>query len=149
MSLKTIPIRNGPQVFICALATQATDGGKDPCPTLDFFKTVAAQQPEETAKMAKLLQHIACDGPPANEEKFKHLPGTESLYEIKTTRLRVLCFWDDNRLIVCTHGFVKKTNKTPKRELNRAEQKRADYFRAKKSGVLNHEQAHQNALRVL
>ena len=43
---------------------------------------------------------------------------------------RLLSFWDtrSETLIVAPHGFVKKTQKTPKREIARAEAIRKDYF---------------------
>ncbi len=41
---------------------------------------------------------------------------------------RVLYFFYDGGLIVLTNGFVKKTNKTPVRELELAKERRADYI---------------------
>ena len=37
-------------------------------------------------------------------------------------QIRLLAFWDPNKnsLIICTHGFVKKTQKTPKLEIEKA-----------------------------
>jgi len=39
---------------------------------------------------------------------------------------RLLAFWDKrnnkNTLVICTHGFVKKTDKVPKNEIERAKQ---------------------------
>jgi len=41
-------------------------------------------------------------------------------YDIQQVRL--LAFWDPNirSLIICTHGFIKKTQKTPKKEIEKA-----------------------------
>ena len=43
---------------------------------------------------------------------------------------RLLSFWDtrDETLIVATHGIVKKTQKTPKKEITKAETLRKEYF---------------------
>jgi phage-related protein len=48
------------------------------------------------------------------------------------SQLRVLAFWDkrDKRrtLVLATTGFIKKTQKTPKSEIERAERIRNKYF---------------------
>jgi phage-related protein len=45
---------------------------------------------------------------------------------------RLLVFWDKrnnkNTLVICTHGFVKKTDKVPKTEIERAKQMMKQYF---------------------
>lgn len=52
---------------------------------------------------------------------FKHLEGSNGIYEIrvKTTfrEIRILCFIDKTDLIVLTNCFLKKTRKTPFREI--------------------------------
>ena len=44
---------------------------------------------------------------------------------------RVLYFFVSGQKIVLTNGFVKKTQKTPKAEIERAKRYRADYFSRK------------------
>lgn len=48
---------------------------------------------------------------------------------------RLLAFWDktenDETLVLATHGFVKKTQKTPKNEIKKAEEIRREYFEQK------------------
>lgn len=64
---------------------------------------------------------------------FKKLKGTE-IWEFRTlhsgTCYRLLAFWDTRTetLIVATHGFQKKSQKTPKKEIEKAEQLRKKYF---------------------
>jgi phage-related protein len=45
-----------------------------------------------------------------------------------------LAFWDTDAetLVIATHGFVKKTQKTPRKEINKAEAVRILYFNSKK-----------------
>ena len=47
-------------------------------------------------------------------------------------QIRLLAFWDKrnkgNTLVIATNGFIKKTQKTPKKEINRAEQITNQYF---------------------
>lgn len=70
-------------------------------------------------------------------ELFKKLKGEIWEFRTKylTRQIRLLAFWDKNdskeTLVVATHGFVKKTQKTPKNEIERAEQIRKDYFNLK------------------
>lgn len=47
---------------------------------------------------------------------------------------RLLAFWDTDKdtLVVATNGFVKKTPKTPSKEIAKAEELRKIYFNSKK-----------------
>ncbi|MFP4166428.1 MAG: type II toxin-antitoxin system RelE/ParE family toxin [Opitutales bacterium] len=141
MILKTKLVRPKGKVEIRAIATWADNEGKDPCATLKFCQEIKDKHPGELTKLTRLWNDIARNGPPSNDQKFKDLPGTNGLYEIKTTKLRVICFWDDGSLIICTHGFVKKSQKTPKNEITRAEKARNQYFHEKEKGTLEHEPA--------
>lgn len=52
----------------------------------------------------------------------------------KGIQYRLLAFWDTDAetLVIATHGFVKKTQKTPRKEINKAEAVRILYFNSKK-----------------
>mgnify|MGYP001033477284 CR=1 FL=1 len=52
----------------------------------------------------------------------------------KGIQYRLLAFWDTDAetLVIATHGFVKKTQKTPSKEINKAEAIRKLYFNSKK-----------------
>lgn len=47
---------------------------------------------------------------------------------------RLLAFWDtdEETLVIATNGFVKKTQKTPLKEIAKAEELRKLYFNSKK-----------------
>lgn len=69
-------------------------------------------------------------------EKFlKHLTGTNGLYEIKieyqSNIYRVFCCFDKGKLIVLFNGFHKKTQKTPKNEIEKALRIMNEYFKNK------------------
>ena len=70
---------------------------------------------------------------------LKHLEGTESLYEIRISttlkQIRIFCFFDKGQVIVLTNCFVKKRQKTPKKELELAIKLKKEYFVFKKRGV--------------
>ena len=59
---------------------------------------------------------------------------TDEIWEFRTRfdkqQIRLLAFWDPNikSLIICTHGFVKKTQKTPKSEIKKALEFRKKYL---------------------
>jgi len=65
---------------------------------------------------------------------FKKL--TNEIWEFRTRysklQYRLLAFWDKtekpNTLVICTHGFVKKSQKTQKDEIEKAERIRKIYF---------------------
>lgn len=69
-------------------------------------------------------------------EKFlKHLTGTNGLYEIRiehqSSIYRIFCCFDDGKLVVLFNGFQKKTQQTPKREIDKAEKLMNQYFENK------------------
>ena len=49
-------------------------------------------------------------------------------------KYRLFAFWDTqtDTLVIATHGIIKKTQKTPKKEIAKAERIRQEYFDAKK-----------------
>jgi phage-related protein len=68
---------------------------------------------------------------------FKKL--TATIWEFRTlcnqTYYRLFAFWDKtkgkNTVVLVTHGLIKKTGKTPKTELEKAEHIRKQYFAQK------------------
>ena len=71
-----------------------------------------------------------------DSDLFKKLEGTD-IWELRTqyegNQYRLLAFWDKDtkRLVVATHGFVKKTWKVPSKEIARAEALRKEYYATK------------------
>jgi phage-related protein len=70
------------------------------------------------------------------ETYLKHLESTDALYEIRiqlgSDIFRIFCFFDQGQLIVLANGFQKKTQKTPKKEIEKALKIREEYFNEKK-----------------
>ena len=58
------------------------------------------------------------------EVYLKHIENTEGLYEIRVQQgndiFRIFCFFDQGQLVVLANGFQKKTQKTPKKEIELA-----------------------------
>lgn len=65
-----------------------------------------------------------------------HLKNTTGLYEIRVqvgnNIFRIFCFFDLDNIVVVGHGFQKKTQKTPKQQIERAEQIKKEYYESKK-----------------
>lgn len=68
-----------------------------------------------------------------DKELFKKLENS-NIWELRTLFngicYRLFAFWDTKKqtLVVATHGIVKKTQKTPKKEIEKAEAIRQEYF---------------------
>lgn len=71
-----------------------------------------------------------------DKELFKKLENTD-IWELRTLFnnecYRLFAFWDTNleALVIATHGIVKKTQKTPKKEIEKAKNIRKEYFNDK------------------
>lgn len=70
------------------------------------------------------------------ETYLKHLENTEGLYEIRVQLgsdiFRIFCFFDQGQLVILAHGFQKKTQKTPKQEIDKALKIKKEYESEKK-----------------
>jgi phage-related protein len=74
----------------------------------------------------------------SDHELFKKLKG--EIWEFRTlfnkTHYRIFAFWDkaekEETLVLTSHGIIKKTAKTPEKEVEKAEQIRLKYFEFKK-----------------
>ncbi len=71
------------------------------------------------------------------EKFFKHLEGTDALYEIRvkvgSDIYRIFCCFDRGNLIILFNGFQKKSDKTPRQEIERAEKLKHQYYESKKA----------------
>ena len=68
---------------------------------------------------------------------FAKLDGT-NIWEFRilfnNVKYRLFAFWDtqSEALVIATHGIIKKTQKTPKKEMAKAERIRQEFFNAKR-----------------
>lgn len=67
---------------------------------------------------------------------LKKLENTEGIYEVRIITyqksIRILCFFDEGSLVVLTNAFIKKSQKTPKKEIKLAEELKYEYLKIKK-----------------
>lgn len=63
---------------------------------------------------------------------FKHIEDSTGLYEIRVESgsniYRVFSFFDKGQLVILINGFQKKSQKTPKKEIEIAEKLKKQYF---------------------
>ncbi len=81
-----------------------------------------------TINLLETVEHVP-------EKYFKHLSGTDGLYEIRvefgSNIYRIFSFFDAGKLIIAINGFQKKTSKTPKSEIDKALKIKKQYFNEK------------------
>jgi phage-related protein len=98
---------------------------------IDFMELLDDKTREKIYYNARKVQMVN------DPELFKKL--NEFIWEFRTkfnkNQYRLLAFWDKTdsaeTLVLATHGFVKKTQKTPKGEIKKAEEIRKEYFEQK------------------
>ena len=65
------------------------------------------------------------------ETYLKHIENTDGLYEMRvqlgTDIFRIFCFFDRGQVVVLVNGFQKKTQRTPKKEIELALKIKAEY----------------------
>ena len=102
-----------------------TEDGTEP--VKEFLKTL---DDKLMAKMVKTIELLAVNGTDLREPYSK--PLRNGIFEVRakegTDAARVLYFFVIGKKIILTNGFVKKTQKTPAKELETAEKYRADYM---------------------
>ena len=65
------------------------------------------------------------------ETYLKHVENTDGLFEIRVQLsgniFRIFCFFDQGQLVVLANGFQKKTQKSPRKEIDKALKIKAEY----------------------
>lgn len=101
----------------------------------NYFEDFLLDQPEKVQdKIFKIIEAIeTLERVPSNY--LKHLTGTDGLYEARiqlgSNIWRVFCFFDGDKLVVLMNGFQKKTQKTPKSQIEKALSIMAEYYEQK------------------
>lgn len=85
--------------------------------------------------MIALMDHVAQDvrGPRGLGTDLAHQISGE-IYEFIKGDVRVFWFYDKGNVVICSHGIVKKGQKTPKKDIEAAERVFREYFSEKKAG---------------
>ena len=88
-------------------------------------------QHKQVSLCIELLQQ---NGTHMNENITKHLE--DGIWELRPGNNRVYYFFFKNDTFVLLHQFRKKSQKTPKREIEKAKRERNDYLSRKENGKL-------------
>ncbi len=98
----------------------------------DFFKDQKQKVKDKiiwTFELIEELQRVP-------ETYLKHVENTDGLFEIRvqfgSDIFRIFCFFDQGQLVVLANGFQKKTQKTPKKEIEKALKIKEEYEKEKK-----------------
>ena len=102
------------------------DNGK--CPVEDYLNALSQKQVEKVFFVLDLIEQFNI----VPRKFFKKLEATDDIWEARVQHgnniFRFLGFFDGNDLVILNHAFTKKTQKTPKKEIKKAEQRKQEYF---------------------
>lgn len=94
---------------------------------LDFYQSQAEEVQRKIEWTLNLLQMIER----VPKKYFDHITGTDGLYEVRVEMngniFRIFAFFDKGNLVVLGNGFQKKSQKTPKTEIDRALRIKEEY----------------------
>jgi len=98
---------------------------------IDFYKNQDLKIQEKIEYVLDLVRferHVP-------KKFYKLLENTDGIWEVRVITtfksIRILCFQDKGDLIVLTNCFLKKTQKTPKKEIKMAERLKKEYLKEK------------------
>jgi phage-related protein len=97
------------------------------CPVQEFLDSLTGKVAQKIIWVLRLLEDLET----VPSTYFKKLTGTdiwECRIQYEHNSYRIFCFFDRHSVLVLTHGFMKKTQKTPKQEIERAESYRKEFL---------------------
>jgi phage-related protein len=96
-------------------------------PVEDFLDTLSDNQTKKILWVLKLVRELD----PVPSQYFTKLINTDDIWEIRAQLggniFRLLGFIEGDSLVILTNGFQKKTQKTPRREIELAEARKREY----------------------
>jgi len=101
---------------------------------IEFYLEQDEKVREKIEYVFKLIRNVP-NVPNVPKKFLQHMNGTDGLYEIRvefeSNIYRIFCCFDKGNLIVLFNGFQKKTQKTPKSEIELALKLKREYFNSK------------------
>lgn len=101
---------------------------------IDFYKS---QETKVQEKIGYVLDLVRFEKQ-VPTKFFKSLENTDGIYEVRVITtfksIRILCFFDQGELVVLTNCFLKKSQKTPRKEIKMAEKLKKEYMTEKYGG---------------
>jgi phage-related protein len=106
-----------------------TDSGR--VPVKEFIDSLASRTQQKFFAVVGMLENLGKSLPEPHAK-----PLGNGIYELRYKgqegHIRILHFFYDENRIIFTNGFIKKSNKTPKREIELAEDRRTHFFNRRK-----------------
>jgi phage-related protein len=97
----------------------------------DYFEKFFVRQRQKVRDKIIWTFDLIENLPRVPELYLKHIENTEGLYEIRVQTgsdiYRIFCFFDKGQLVVIANGFQKKSQKTPKQEIEMALKIKGEY----------------------
>ncbi len=98
---------------------------------IDFYKDLAPKVKDKFKFTLELIKQV--DNIP--EKFFAPMAGYDGLFEVRieyqSNIYRIFCCFDQGKLIVLFNVIQKKTDKTPKKEIEKAMRLKTEYFESK------------------
>lgn len=103
----------------------------------DHFLNFFRQQPEKTKKKMEYVLMLIRTQEHISQRFLKYMEGTDALYEIRVEtenkNYRIFCCFDEDRIVILFNAFLKKTQKTPRKEMEKAVRLKKAYFKEKET----------------
>jgi len=94
----------------------------------DFYLKVNDSVKDKIGYVFRVIKTVEM----VSEKFLKHIEGTDGLYEIRVEAAnniyRIFCCFDKGNLVILFNAFQKKTQKTPKQEIELAQKLKKEYF---------------------
>jgi phage-related protein len=101
------------------------------CPVEEFLDSLTGKQAQKVLWVLRLIEELER----VPSQYLKKLVNTDEIWEVRVQLgnniFRLLGFWDVAKVLLLTHGFAKKTQKTPAPEIALAEKRKQDYLARK------------------
>lgn len=125
--------------FHVGAVVQQKGDGTLTCDLLDDFNDIEATYEASRNRILEYFKQVAAGGPQAlNTAQCHQVDANNKIYEFISGKLRVLFFQSaKGSLVICTHMFLKKTQKTPPKDVNKAIRAKKEYEQAEKADLVD------------
>lgn len=101
----------------------------------NYFKEFYIEQTDDVRDKINFVLRLVETQRIIPRKFFRIIEGSDGIYEIRveldSNIYRIFCCMDKGSIVVLFHGFQKKTQKTPSKEIKRAEALKKEYFKSK------------------
>lgn len=98
----------------------------------EFLDSLSGKQAQKVSWVLQLIEEMEI----IPVKYFKKLVNTDGIWEVRvqvgSNIFRLLGFLEDRQVVILNHAFQKKTQKTPKKEIQIAEARKKDHLRRRK-----------------